>query len=249
MKPPGAFADPPQESSECKELGAEFDRHAHHYRELHARNITLSGEQPEYFSNYKMRDFAALVRTSNLPENGRFLDFGSGIGNSVVPLQQHLPEARLTCADTSAESLEIGRATHGRAVDHVLISATRLPMADASFDGAFACCVFHHIPATDQPALLLELRRVLKPGGILMIYEHNPLNPLTVRAVNSCPLDENAVLISATEMRQRCTTAGWREASHAYRVFFPATLRWLRGLEDHLRWLPLGAQYFVCLRA
>lgn len=249
MKPPGAITDTPPESGACKTAGAEFDHHAAHYRELHARNIWLSGEQPEYFAEYKMRDFAALVRKSNIPEDGRFLDFGSGIGNSVTPFRHYLPKAHLTCADTSAESLAIGRATDDQLVDDVLISETRLPMPDASFDGVFACCVFHHISAGSHHEVLLELRRVVKPGGLLMIYEHNPHNPLTVRSVNTCPLDENAVLISAKEMLRRCTDAGWREGSYDYRVFFPAALRGLRRLETRLRWLPLGAQYFVCVRA
>ncbi len=227
----------------------EFDRHASDYREIHARNIAVSGESPEYFADYKMRDFAALLRAANLPENGHYLDFGSGIGNSVVPFQNILPAAHLTCADVSVASLQISRTTHGATVNHLLISQNRLAIPDASFDGAFACCVLHHIPASDHPKVLRELRRVLKPGGLLMIFEHNPLNPLTVRAVNECPLDENAVLISAKEMLDRCADVGWLEASCSYRVFFPAALRWLRGLETHLRWLPLGAQYFVCVRA
>ena len=43
----------------------------------------------------------------------------------------------------------------------------------------------------------MELKRVLRAGGACVIFEHNPLNPLTVQAVNTCPFDENAVLIKA----------------------------------------------------
>ncbi len=126
MKPRGAIADSPPEGGVCKKPGAEFDRHAASYRDVHARNIGLSGEQPEYFADYKMRDFAALVRRANLPEDGRFLDFGSGIGNSVPPFRHHLPKAHLTCADKSTASLAIGRATNDQLVEDVLISETHL---------------------------------------------------------------------------------------------------------------------------
>ena len=86
---------------------------------------------------------------------------------------------------------------------------------------------------------------MLRPGAPLMIYEHNPLNPLTVRAVNTCPLDENAVLIGGREMMRRCNAQGFLNSRLEYRVFFPAALRQLRPLENHLRWLPAGAQYAI----
>ena len=61
---------------------------------------------------------------------------------------------------------------------HMLIRDNLLPLADASVDGAFACCVFHHIPPQEHVSALKELRRVLRPGAPLMIYEHNSYNPL-----------------------------------------------------------------------
>jgi len=38
---------------------AEFDKFAAEYRDLHAANIRLSGEDPEYFAEYKIKDIAA----------------------------------------------------------------------------------------------------------------------------------------------------------------------------------------------
>jgi hypothetical protein len=93
-----------------------------------------------------------------------------------------------------------------------------------------------------------EIRRVVKPGGVVMIYEHNPLNLLTVRAVRTCPFDENAILISARTLIARLTSAGFREVEVKYRVFFPKALSALRPLEAWLVKLPLGAQYYVQAR-
>ena len=59
------------------------------------------------------------------------------------------------------------------------------------------------------------------------------------------PFDENAILISARQLRFRVGRAGFRDPDISYRVFFPRTLRWLRPMESRLTWLPLGAQYFV----
>lgn len=223
--------------------GAEFDRHAASYREVHAANIAASGEEPEYFAAYKMRDFAAIAAATGRPADGQFLDFGCGIGNAVAPFRALLPRARLIAADPSRESLAQLAATHGAAVRTLALDGAALPLPAASLDGAFACCVFHHIPPEGHAAALRELRRVLRPGAPLMVYEHNPLNPLTVRAVRDCPLDENAILIRAGTMRRRLLDAGFGSARIAYRVFFPAALKALRPLESTLRWLPLGAQY------
>ena len=228
---------------------AEFDRHAGHYRRVHACNIAISGEEPAYFAQYKMRDLAALYAEAGLPAEGRVLDFGSGIGASVAPFRQYLPAARLTCADVSSQSLATLREQQvGASVDVALLDGPTLPFDAGCFDAAFACCVFHHVPHPDHPTLLRELRRVVRPGGLVMVYEHNPYNPLTVRAVRTCPLDEHAVLIHAAEMRRRFLQAGYPEARVNFRVFFPAALRVLRSLENRLRWLPLGAQYFVAAR-
>ncbi len=144
-------------------------------------------------------------------------------------------------------SLEIGRSRF-EASHWVCFDGHRLPFAADGFDWAIAACVFHHIGAAEHVALLAEIRRVLKPGGGLMVYEHNPWNPLTTRAVNTCPFDVNAQLISLPEMRRRFGQAGFERTDCRYRVFFPHRLARLRALEARLGWLPLGAQYYVFAR-
>jgi SAM-dependent methyltransferase len=229
---------------------SEFDRFADEYRSLHQANIALSGEAPEYFAEYKIKDLKSLVsREVPLEEGGNFLDFGAGVGGSVPFFCQHLPAARLTCVDVSLRSLEIGVARYGGHANFVAFDGVRLPFGDAAFDGALAACVFHHIDAGEHERLFAEIRRVVRPGGHVMIYEHNPVNPLTRRTVNSCPFDENAVLVGAWTLKARLESVGFKQARIKFRVFFPKTLRWLRPIEDLIGWLPLGAQYYVCGRA
>ena len=78
-----------------------------------------------------------------------------------------------------------------------------------------------------------------------MIYEHNPINPMTLHAVNTCSFDENAVLLKRSQVRNVLREAGMEVEMQDYRVFFPAILKLLRPLEKWLTWFPLGAQYFV----
>ena len=121
----------------------------------------------------------------------------------------------------------------------------RIPYDAGTFDVALASCVFHHIPHAQHVELLAEIRRVLVPGGRLFVFEHNPLNPLTRHAVNTCEFDEHAELVPAPTMRRRARDAGFAAAAIRYRIFFPHALRRLRPLEARLTWLPLGAQYYV----
>jgi ubiquinone/menaquinone biosynthesis C-methylase UbiE len=225
----------------------EFDKFAEEYRDLHAANIRLSGEDPEYFAEYKVADIAAeLERDRTVARTA--LDFGAGVGYSVPFFARHLPAARVTCLDVSRKSLELGAARHGAAAEFRHFDGRRIPYADGSFDVALASCVFHHIPHDEHVALLAEIRRVLAPGGRLFVFEHNPLNPLTRHAVNTCVFDEHAKLILAPTMRRRVRDAGFAAADVRYRIFFPHALRRLRPLEAKLTWLPLGAQYYVAAR-
>ena len=228
---------------------AEFDRFADEYRALHAANISASGERPEFFAEYKVKDVAESVARENAHRVvTHVLDFGAGIGNSVPFWQRYFPLARTTCVDVSGKSLQFGHARLMDVASFVQFDGKTLPFASGTFDIAFAACVFHHIDHHLHVDLLRELRRVLRADGTMWVFEHNPYNPLTVRAVNDCPFDENARLIEAREMRGRMLEAGYSQPRVRYRIFFPGPLRALRRLEPLLTGLPLGAQYSVSSR-
>lgn len=219
---------------------AEFDRFADEYEHQHSRNIRASGEQPEFFARYKVQDVARLC-AGHTPR--RILDFGAGVGASVPHWREAFPRSSLTCLDVSSRSLEIAQRRYPGAADYTAFDGHRIPFAESTFDLAFAACVFHHIDVASQVPMLSELRRVMTDEARLVVFEHNPLNPLTRHAVNTCPFDENAVLLRAGVLRERLHAAGFSRVSLAYRVFFPGALRALRPLERLLTRMPLGAQY------
>ena len=222
-------------------LQAEFDKFADEYRADHAENIRISGEDPEFFAEYKIADVHRIVGA----KPARILDFGGGTGNSVEPFRKYYPDAELICLDVSERSLDIARGRFPGMATYRSFDGHRIPLDDEEVDLVFTSCVFHHIPETLQPALLREIHRVLRRDGDFFLFEHNPLNPLTRHAVDTCPFDENAVLIRAGAMRQRLAKAGFTKTDLAYRIFFPGIVSALRLLEPALTWLPLGAQYYV----
>ena len=226
---------------------ADFDRFADEYHALHAQNIGVTGEAPDYFAEYKIKDVFNQTRTAlGTNENLKILDFGCGVGSSIPFWRRYFPVCHLVCADVSARSLDIANDRFRNSADYVLFEGGNLPLKSGTFDIAFSACVFHHIPGGEHVPLLREIRRVLsKNSGTLYLYEHNPLNPLTLRAVNSCPFDVGAVLIPPRRMRTQFQNAGFSGVYLGYRVFFPRALKHLRFLEPHLGFLPLGAQYCI----
>ena len=223
---------------------AEFDRFADEYHHLHAASIRGSGETPEFFAKYKVDDVSAVLRRLGR-EPARILDFGGGVGNSLGFMQRMFPASEIVLLDPSARSLEIARRRFPEAATFQRFDGRTIPFPDDHFDLVFASCVFHHIPADRHIPLFREIDRVLATQGNLFVFEHNPYNPLTRRAVKDCPFDEDAVLISAGEMRKRLSAAGFVSNRVVYRIFFPHFLRGLRMTEQLLGRLPLGAQYYA----
>lgn len=223
---------------------AEFDGFADEYRTLHQANIAITGEEPEFFANYKIKALRRIAAKQGVAV-ARILDFGSGIGNSVPEFRRSFPDAELTCADVSQRSLDRAEQAFPGAMRCVRIADNQVPTEAATFDLTFSACVFHHIPHEEHVPWLRDLLRVTRPGGLLSVFEHNPLNPLTVRAVNTCPFDANAKLIQAREFARRCREAGWLRPRVRFHLFFPRIAAALRPIEPAMAWFPLGAQYSV----
>ena len=103
----------------------------------------------------------------------RVLDFGCGPGTISVGLARAVDPGELHGVDMEESQVGIARAAakaggHTNATFHVG-DATRLPFEDGYFDVAHCHAVLMHVP--DTAAVLAEVRRVLKPGGIIAARE------------------------------------------------------------------------------
>ncbi|RWK08688.1 class I SAM-dependent methyltransferase [Mesorhizobium sp.] len=223
---------------------SEFDRFADEYHQQHAASIRLSGEDPEFFHRYKISDVAQKLSEAGIAPK-KILDFGAGVGNSLGPMLEAFPKASIVLLDPSVRSLEVARGRYPGQAEFRQFDGQRIPFEDDTFDLVFAACVFHHIPESLHVPLFVEIRRVMASGASFFVFEHNPRNPLTRKAVHDCPFDENAVLIPAGKLSDRLKAAGFSDHNISYRIFFPRFLRPLRRLERLLRGVPFGAQYFT----
>lgn len=224
---------------------AEFDRYAETYTDLHRASIRASGEEPQYFSRYKAQYMACVLGSAKGASALDVLDFGCGVGNSIPHLREAFPHAQLVGVDPSGESIELARGTHAGAAAFRVNAESAIPYPDHSFDLVQVACVFHHIRPPERLHWMQEIRRVLKPGGNVFVFEHNVLNPLTLKAVRDCPFDEDAILLPRRELLGLARNAGFASFKARYIVFFPAPLAFLRPLEPTLGFIPFGAQYVV----
>jgi hypothetical protein len=93
---------------------------------------------------------------------------------------------------------------------------------------------------------MTELRRICRPSGLVVCFEHNPLNPITQLVVRTTPIDRTAILLHDAKMQQAFVCAGLKEVARRYILFGPKPID--RRLARFRRWLqqvPLGAQYLV----
>lgn len=97
----------------------------------------------------------------------RLLDIASGTGDLALEIQNHCPECEVIASDFCAEMLEHASR---RGVHQTLVAdALALPFADASFDVATVAFGLRNM--SDYPAALREMRRVIRPGGQLVILD------------------------------------------------------------------------------
>lgn len=100
------------------------------------------------------------------------VDVGCGFGRSFKLLQDQFAPQRLIGIDIEPDTLAAAaaRAAHdGVAVEILQASNSNLPLADHAADIVFCHQTLHHLVAQD--AALREFRRILKPGGLLLLAE------------------------------------------------------------------------------
>jgi hypothetical protein len=105
--------------------------------------------------------------------------------------------------------------------------------------------VFHHIPLAQRVVLATDVRRVLRPGGLFALFEHNPFNPLTRWAGNNCEFDKDAVLLRRRESEMLLEEAGFRDVDTQFILTVPAKGAVLHAVDQMFARLPIGAQYLT----
>ena len=220
----------------------EFDQFAATYCELLDDPLrNRFAKDPLHFHRRKWLLMHSLLRSSGIdPGTKRWLDVGCGRGELLELAGERFAEC-VGC-DPSIEMLS------GDCSKKVIMqnSPVQLPFADGSMDVVTAVCIFHHIHGEDRRLLMDEISRVLAPGGLCLVFEHNPWNPITRAIVGRCPVDVDAELLTARQTRQLMEASPFSVVSTDYLLFLPERVFDRAAcLENVVRKVPLGGQYCV----
>lgn len=220
-----------------------FDAHANTYSTDINKSLSKFGAEHDFFTHHKAWLIPHLLEQLGSPlEKLDILDVGCGTGNLHPLIVERFNSVSGT--DVSQSSLDVAAKVNPN-VTYKYYNGNLLPYPDAAFDVAFAICVFHHVPPAHWQSLANEMFRVTHPGGMVLILEHNPLNPLTRHIVRTCPLDADAVLLSAGRVKSILRKGGAVDVKFRSILNLPPKGDLLRRLDVALGLLPVGAQYVV----
>src|SRR5262245_14038956 len=115
-----------------------------------------------------------LIEEAKLQSGQRVLEIGCGTGSLVVPIKQRYPGVDVVGLDPDPKAL--ARANQKALRANVAIHfdegfSDGMPYPAASFDRVFSSFMFHHLPLKEKASTLVEVRRVLKPGGRLLLLD------------------------------------------------------------------------------
>jgi ubiquinone/menaquinone biosynthesis C-methylase UbiE len=115
-----------------------------------------------------------LVAQAGIEPGAVVLDIGTGSGNALLLAKRAVPGAKMIGLDLDAEALVNAERTASRAGLEVQLdrgSASTLPYEDGSVDRVLSAFMFHHLSLAEKHAVLLEVHRVLAPGGRLHLVD------------------------------------------------------------------------------
>jgi demethylmenaquinone methyltransferase/2-methoxy-6-polyprenyl-1,4-benzoquinol methylase/phosphoethanolamine N-methyltransferase len=115
------------------------------------------------------------IALAHLVPGERVLEVGCGTGEIALRAKARTgPTGSVAGIDPSPEMIALARQKAARAnldIDYRVAGVEALPFADATFDVVLSSLMMHHLPEALQPRALAEIRRVLKPGGRLLVVD------------------------------------------------------------------------------
>jgi ubiquinone/menaquinone biosynthesis C-methylase UbiE len=188
-------------------------------------------------------------------ENLICIDLGCGTAETTEYFQDKF--RHIYCCDYSRGMLEYAAKKNLKNVTFKLCQSEKLPFDANSVDIVLMYGVIHHVDSGDKIVqTFAEINRILKKGGMVAVYDFNPLNPVSRYIVRTCPIDVGVNLDGYSksvfpttyyswELKKILNSSGFIIAKHEYLLFFPKFLSAFLSLERILARVPLGGMYSI----
>jgi SAM-dependent methyltransferase len=226
-------------------MSVEFDRYAVEYSHLLEDPVRdLFASDSVFFHRRKwmlIRNFFAQQRVDCSRLN--WLDVGCGQGELLRLGGASFAQA-VGC-DPSGGMIR----SCGSAQVFEQPSAAELPFPGNSFDFVTAVCVYHHVHGEDRALLTRSIHRILRPGGVFCMIEHNPWNPVTQVIVKRCAVDSDAELLTASTAAGLAGSMDFEIVRTDYFLYLPENIfQRIHWVEQSLRKFPFGGQFAMFCR-
>jgi SAM-dependent methyltransferase len=223
-----------------------FEHYKNTYRQEIQKSINFAGKDLDFYTEAKVSHLLSLTRKFlGNPKRLSVLDVGCGIG---------ITDFYLTSEYKKVYGIDLSRGVVNKAAalnpkaSYKSYAGKKLPYSSNSMDVTFAICVMHHVVPEELNQFCKEMMRVTKKGGLVIVFEHNPFNPLTRHAVAHCELDENAHLLRLKEVEEMLLTSEGVIIDSRYIIFMPFRGKLFSYMDMLLNGIPLGAQYLIAAR-
>ncbi|CAN5545027.1 class I SAM-dependent methyltransferase [soil metagenome] len=222
----------------------EFELSKQSYIEKHDASLVFGLKHDDF--RLQKKTWVESIISKLHPEH--FLDFGFGTGELLEDLYQSIGGPMLSGVDPS-DLLREEFVSKNQTAALYRIEASLLNFDDSSINMITCFNVLHHIPPEERTRVARQIAKKLSPSGVLLVWEHNPLNPGTQIVVCRCEYDRDAVLLRRSEVEKLFFDL--KLDSGEYLNFTPPSLqrlKFFKKMESYLSSVPLGAQYRLVLR-
>ena len=220
-----------------------FDKSANLYdKELQSSLGFFGKGSTEIFAEYKIK----ILKNELLTDPVKILEFGCGTGRNCFFLEKYFNTSKIFGCDISEESIIIARQnTETVMYSKICKPSDLIDIYKEPFDLVFISNVLHHIPFDEQQMWLKSIYEITSLGGTLVVFEHNPYNPVTNFIFKNSSIDKGALMLKASNCMELIEKTKFKIHSKKYTLFFLIRNNITIFIEKILYRVPLGAQYYI----
>jgi ubiquinone/menaquinone biosynthesis C-methylase UbiE len=181
-------------------------------------------------------DLQFMAQMLGLADGARVLDLGCGYGevSAHIVAESDRLGVRIGLSMCDLHAVQLGRVPpelHARANDVVVGDARKIPFPDSAFDAVVVKMMLHEVPFYDQPAVCEQVLRVLRPGGLFVMWNVMPQDAEIQDAFSKAMQLKNTLAGYESLVRDRyyprldqvlpmLTEAGFADVQHVRQVHF-----------------------------